>query len=103
MTDQEKWKADPTRGRDLVEPRRAEVVEQLKSAADAAFYHIEQQLEADIAAAKKEAGEKKQKITRAVQDAETKPAMTIVRKYWQQRPDEIMHHLIETILRNGKQ
>lgn len=97
------WKADPERGREMVEPRRAETVEALKVAADAAFYHIDMKLERDISDLRKRAGESKAKIVAAVKKAETGLAMDVVRKYWGQSKDDIFHGLIETIMRNNGQ
>ena len=92
MTD--KWKADPTRGESLVEPRRAEVVAKLKDAADVAYFHIDEETTRQIEDIKKKAGEQKAKISRAVHDAETKPAMTVVRKYWNESPDVMWKHFV---------
>ena len=52
----EKWKADPKRGEQYLEPRRAEIVAQLETAADAAFYALEEKLAADIDALRKSNG-----------------------------------------------
>jgi len=88
------WKADPVRGEALVEPRRAEVVQQLRQSADVAFFHVEQDLAYQIEMLKKKAGEQKQKITRMVEDATTKPAMDIVRKYWNEKPEDMWKHFV---------
>jgi len=96
----DKWKPNAKLGGEHIEARREEVVEHLKRAVDVAYYHIDQQLELDILALKKKAGEQKQKMVRAVTDAQTKPAMTIVRKYWQKSEADVLHHLTETIMRD---
>lgn len=93
------WKPDPTLGGEHIEARREEVVEHLQKAINVAFYHIEQQLELDIAALKQKASEQKNKMVKAVQDAKTKPALTIVRKYWQKSEADVIHHLTETIMK----
>ena len=94
------WKPDPKLGGEYIEARRMEVVKHLQKAVDVAHYHIEQQLALDIAALKKKAAEQKQKMAASVRDAETKPAMTIVRKYWMKTDDDVLHHLTETIMRD---
>lgn len=94
------WKPDPTRGEEHVEPRKQEVLKDLKSAADVAYYYIESQLERDIEDLKKKAGEQKSKIISAVKKTESLPALTFVRKYWQKDSDGILHHLTETIMRD---
>lgn len=99
MTKEVEWKPDPAKGGEHIEARRSEVIDHLKMAVNVAYYHIDQQLEADINALKKKAGEQKQKMARAVNDAETKPAMTVVRKYWQKSEADVMHHLTESIMR----
>jgi len=100
MTEQSGWKPNPEKGGEHIEARRAEVVDHLQRAVDVAYYHIEQQLDMDIQNLKKKAGEQKAKMQRAVKDAEEKPAMTIVRKYWQKDHDAVLHHLTETIMRD---
>lgn len=96
----DEWKPNPKLGGEHIEARRHEVVEHLQRAVDVAYYHIDQQLAIDIEALKKKAGEQKAKMSKAVKDAEQKPAMTIVRKYWQEDHDGILHSLTETIMRN---
>jgi hypothetical protein len=93
------WKPDPTRGGEHIEARRKEVVEHLQMAVDVAYYHIDQQLELDIANLRKRAGDQKGKMSKAVKDAQNNPAMTVVRKYWQMDRPEVLHHLTETIMR----
>ena len=100
MTTDDKFIPDPKLGGEHIEARRKEVVDHLKKAVNVAYYHIEQQLDEDILALKKKAGEQKQKMMRAVLDAKEKPAMTVVRKYWQKTDDDVLHHLIETIMRD---
>lgn len=94
------WKPNPEKGGEHVEARKTEVVEDLKAAADVAYYHIDQQLERDILELKKKAGEQKQKIVSSVKKTEAMPALTVVRKYWQKDSDGILHHLTETIMRD---
>lgn len=96
------WAPDPVKGGEHIEARRLEVVQHLQKAVDVAYYHIDQQLAEDIENLKKKAGQQKAKLREAVKAAETKPAMTIVRKYWQKSRDEVLHHLTETIMRNGE-
>lgn len=96
----EPYKPNPENGGEHIEARRKEVVEHLKLAVDVAYYHIDQQLELDIQELKKKAGEQKAKMFKAVKEAEEKPAMTIVRKYWQKSQPDIIHHLTETIMKN---
>jgi len=91
---EDKWKADPKRGEALVEPRREEVVAMLQDAADVAFFHIEQELTVAIENAHKKAGEQRQKISKMVTDATTKPAMDIVRKYWDEKPEDMWKHFV---------
>lgn len=98
MTD---WKPDPTKGGEHIEPRKQEVLKDLRSAADVAYYHIEEQLEKDIEDLKKKAGEQKSKIVSSIKKIEALPALTVVRKYWQKDSDGILHHLTETIMRDG--
>ena len=83
----DKWTADPARGAEFVEPRRQEIVGKLQEAADVAFYTIDQQLAVEIEAARKRAGDKKATIMRSIEDAQRKPAMEIVRKYWNADPE----------------
>ena len=97
MTD---WKPDPELGGEHIEARRQEVVRHLQKAVDVGYYHIDQQLALDIEDLKKKAGEQKAKMMGAVRDAQIKPAMTIVRKYWQKTDDDVLHHLTETIMRD---
>lgn len=97
-----KYTPDPTKGGEHVEARRAEAVKHLKLAVDVAYYHIDQQLERDIADLKKRAGEQKAKMLQFVKKAEELPALTVVRKYWEKGEAEIVHHLTETIMRNGE-
>jgi hypothetical protein len=40
----EKWTADPKRGAEFLEPRRAEIVAALESAADVAFAALDEKL-----------------------------------------------------------
>lgn len=96
------WKPNPKLGGEHVEARKKEAIEHLKKAADVAFYHIEQQLEKDIEELKKKAGESKNKVVSHIKKAEALPALTVVRKYWQKDSDDIMHHLTDTIMRNGE-
>lgn len=96
------WKPDPTKGGEHIEARKVEAIEHLKHAADVAYYHIEQQLERDIADARKKAGEQKSKIVSVIKKVEELPALTVVRKYWQKDRDDIVHHLTETIMRQGE-
>lgn len=96
------WKPDPAKGGEHVEPRKQEVIKHLKSASDVAFYHIDQQLERDIAELKKKAGEKRNKIVAHVKKAEQMPALTVVRKYWMKDADDLMHHLTDTIMNQGE-
>jgi hypothetical protein len=93
------WKPDPTLGGEHIEARRAEVVAHLKLAVSVGHYHVDQQLALDIEALKKKAGDQKGKLTAAVKTAQTQPAMTVVRKYWQKDQAEVLHHLTETIMR----
>jgi DNA-directed RNA polymerase sigma subunit (sigma70/sigma32) len=95
------WTPDPTRGGPEIEARKAQVVEHLKKAVDVAYYHIDQQLDRDIADLKKKAGEQKSKMVAFVKKAEDMPAMSVVRKYWQKDQDDVLHHLTETIMRDG--
>lgn len=94
------WKPDPKQGGEHIEARRAEVVAHMQKAVDVAYYHIEQQLEKDIEALRKKAGEQKSKMLAAVRKAEADPAMTVVRKYWMKTEDDVLHHLTETIMRD---
>lgn len=96
------WKPDPIKGGKHIEARRKEVVSHLQSAVDVAYYHIDQQLELDIQNLKKLAGDKKNKLNKAVEEAKNKPAMTVVRKYWMKDKDDVLHHLTETIMRQGE-
>ena len=96
----EPWKPNPEKGGEHVEARKQEVLKDLRSAADVAYYHIEQQLERDIEELKKKAGEQKHKIVITVKKTETLPALTVVRKYWQKDSDGILHHLTETITKD---
>lgn len=96
------WKPDPVKGGEHIEARKVEAVEHLKSAADVAFYHIDQQLERDIEDLKKKAGEKKQKVISHIKKAEGLPALTVVRKYWQKDRDDLLHHLTDTIMNAGE-
>ena len=91
------WKADPKRGQEQVEPRRQEIVELLKGAADVAFFHIEQETQKEIEAIHKKAAEKKTKIMKSIRDAEKKPAMEIVRKYWNEKPGEMWRHFVHNM------
>ena len=100
MTDT-KWAADPKRGADQLEPRRAEIVAALENAADVAFFAIEQQLDADIAALRKAAGEKKANIVRSVEKARTDPAMMVVRKFWNETPDQMWRHFVHNMADNS--
>jgi len=100
MSEEEKWKPNPEKGGEHVEARKKEVIKDLKSAADVAYYHIDQEIEREITAAKKRAGEQKQKIVSSIRKAEDLPALTVVRKYWQKDSDGILHHLTETIMKD---
>jgi predicted nucleic acid-binding Zn-ribbon protein len=102
MNDETKWKPDPIKGGENIEARKAEVIDHLRAAANVAYYHIDQQLEADIADLKRKAGETKGKVVSAISKAEQMPALTVVRKYWQKNDDDLMHHLTDTIMRNGE-
>ena len=102
MADKETYKPDPTKGGEHIEARKVEVIAHLKKAVDVAYYHIDQQLERDIAELKKRAGDQKGKMIAFVKKAEEMPALTVVRKYWQKTGDDVMHHLTETIMRNGE-
>lgn len=99
----EAWKPNPVLGGEHIEARKVEAVEHLKAAADVAFYHLDQQLEIDIQELKKKTGEQKNKLVQYVKKAEALPALTVVRKYWQKDRDGLMHHLTETIMRDGGQ
>jgi len=99
MTEQDKWKPDPKLGGAHIEARRLEVVGQIKKAISVGYYHIDQQLEIDIEVLRKKASEQKSKMMQTLKKAETLPAMTTVRKYWQQNDDEVLHHITETIMR----
>jgi len=99
-TNNEKWKPDPIKGGEHIEARRDEVVKHLEKAVGVAYYHLDQQLQLDIDNLRKKAGEQKAKMMVAVNDARSKPAMTIVRKYWQKTGDDGLHHLTETIMRD---
>jgi hypothetical protein len=96
------WKPDPQLGGEHIEARKTEAIEHLKSAANVAYYHIDQQLDRDIEDLKKKAGEQKQKVVSSVKKAESMPALTVVRKYWQKDKDDLLHHLTDTIMRNGE-
>ncbi len=96
----EKFKPNPELGGEHIEARRNEVVAHLEKAVNVAYYHIDQQLELDIQNLKKKANDQKQKMLRVVTDAREKPAMTVVRKYWQKTDDDVLHHLTETIMRD---
>ena len=96
------WKPDPTQGGEHIEARKKEAIGHLQSAANVAFYHIDQQLELDIESLKKKAGESKQKIVSSVKKAQSMPALTVVRKYWQKDRDDLLHHLTDTIMKNGE-
>lgn len=90
IEEQTKWKADPRRGAEFVEPRRAEVVALMQQAADIAFYAIEDELKREIEAANRKAGEKRANIMKEIQKAETAPAMEIVRKHWSSDRDSML-------------
>lgn len=96
----EGYKPDPIKGGEHVEARKEEVLRDLRSAVDVAYYHIDQQLEIDILELKKRAGEQKGKMLQYLKKAEQMPALTVVRKYWQKDSDGILHHLTETIMRD---
>lgn len=96
------WKPDPVMGGEHIEARKQEAVRHLQSAANVAFYHIDQQLATDIAELQRKAGEQKQKIISSIKKTSTMPALTVVRKYWQKDADDLMHHLTDTIMRNGE-
>jgi predicted nucleic acid-binding Zn-ribbon protein len=100
MTQATEWKPNPELGGEHVEARKREVIAHLQSAVNVAYYHIEQQLERDIAELRKKAGDQKGKMIAAVRKAEELPALTVVRKYWMKSDDDIMHHLTETIMRD---
>jgi predicted PolB exonuclease-like 3'-5' exonuclease len=96
------WKPDPKLGGEQIEARKQEVVAHLKSAVNVAYYHIDQQLQRDIEDLKKKAGEQKGKMVSFVKKAEELPALTVVRKYWQKSDNDLLHHLTETIMKNGE-
>ena len=102
MSKAEDWKPNPELGGKHIESRKVEVIEHLKSASNVAFYHIDQQLERDIAELKKKAGEKRNKIVSHIKKAEQMPALTVVRKYWMKDADDLMHHLTDTIMSQGE-
>jgi len=102
VTEENKWKPNPALGGEHIEARKREAVEHLKFAADVAYYHIDQQLEADIADLRKKAGEAKSKIMTYIRKADETPALTVVRKYWQKDRDALMHHLTDTIMRGAE-
>lgn len=97
------YKPDPEKGGIHVEARKKEVLQHLKSAIDVAYYHIDQQLDVDIAELKKRAGETKSKMVSQLRKAENMPALTVVRKYWQKDANDIVHVLTDTIMRNNEQ
>lgn len=103
MPNEQTWSPDPTRGGPEIEARKKEVISNLKSASDVAFYHIDQQLALDIEQLKQKAGETRKKIVTYVNKAEKLPALTVVRKYWKKDSDSLMHHLTDTIMRNSEQ
>ena len=96
------WKPDPKLGGEHIEKRKEEAIDHLKSAANVAYYHIDQQLDRDVEDLKKKAGEKKSKVISHIKKAESLPALTVVRKYWQKNSDDLMHHLTDTIMQNGE-
>jgi hypothetical protein len=96
------WKPDPKQGGEHIEARKLEVLEHMRKATEVALYHVDQQLELDIERLKKSAGETKAKLVGAVKKAESMPALTVVRKYWQKSEDDIIHGLTDTIMRNGE-
>jgi len=102
MTDEETWKPNPVLGGEHIEARKLEVLIHLRAAVDVAFYHIEEQLSRDIADAKKKAGDQKGKMVAFVKKAEDMPALSVVRKYWDQDRDGVLHHLTETLMRNAE-
>jgi hypothetical protein len=102
MTEEAKWKADPRRGSEYLEPRRSEIVNHLKKAADVAYYAIDEETAAGIERLKKAAGDKKASIAKTIENAETKPAMEIVRKYWNEDPDQMWKHFVYNMSENGK-
>jgi coenzyme F420-reducing hydrogenase alpha subunit len=98
----EKYKPNPALGGEHIEARKKEVLDHLKKAVDVAYYHIDQQLEIDIENLRKKAGDQKSKMVGFVKKAEELPALTVVRKYWQKTDDDVLHHLTETIMRQGE-
>ena len=96
------WKPNPAQGGEHIEARKKEAIDHLQSAANVAYYHIDQQLELDIQNLKKQAGESKQKVISAIKKAQALPALTVVRKYWQKDRDDLLHHLTDTIMKNGE-
>ena len=100
MPEETTYSPDPTKGGEHVEARRAEVILHLQCAIDVAYYHIDQQLEVDIKKLKETAGQQKSKMMKALKDAREKPALTVVRKYWEKSEADIIHHLTETIMRS---
>lgn len=96
------WKPNPSLGGEHIEARKKEAIEHLKSAANVAYYHIDQQLERDIEGLKRKAGEQKQKVVSAIKKTDDMPALTVVRKYWQKNKDDLLHHLTDTIMQSGE-
>lgn len=92
-----KWKADPKRGHAFVEPRRQQIVDMLMEAADVAYFALDEKLKADIEALQKTAAEKKSSISKTVEQAQSKPAMEIVRKYWNESPDNMWKQFVHNM------
>lgn len=77
-----KWQADPSRGQAFVEPRREELLTELRLAADVAILAINQNEQEALKRIKDEAGQKRSKITKAISDMESMEPMRLIRKFW---------------------
>jgi hypothetical protein len=95
MTD--KWTADPTRGSEYVKPRRDEIIDQLRNAADVAFYAIDQKLVLDIAELRSKASQSKAKIISTFDAQEKREPMEVVRLFWNKDKDALWKEFLSSV------
>lgn len=95
MTDEPtKWTADPKRGAEFVAPKRAELIEALKVAADVAITAIEENEREAIKRIKEEAGQKRAKVNKAIAEIEGMEPMKLIRKFWSVDRASIWGHFL---------
>jgi len=98
MTD---WKADPTRGAEFVEPRRVEVLDWLRMAADIAMLALDEEEAAALAKIRQTAAQRRAKITKEVSDAAAMPPMRLVRKFWSADTSTFWQHFLGDHIKLG--